>query len=237
MKTYNYLFIILINIISSATVLGSFDYSEEQFKKELYSAYKADETKTIWKYGLGSTILLVATREATIIPIQDEISGSKPLGESSQYGDLMGQLIPNFTYFAYQKWSQHSDRRANFMLKTSMYSGITTFFLKRLINERRPSGDDRNSMPSGHTTTAFAFAGVVGIEHPEWAIPAYTLASFVAVSRINDNAHYIHNITMGATIGLAYAYGLKSVEVKEKVSLLSYPVGSDGLALNAVMKF
>jgi membrane-associated phospholipid phosphatase len=120
------------------------------------------------------------------------------------------------------------------MFKTSLFSGATTFFLKRLINQRRPHKGDRNSFPSGHTTTAFAFSTVVALEHPEWAIPAYALSTFVGLSRMNDNAHYLHDVTMGATIGMAYGYAFYHDE-----SLLSYSVYpfGDGLVLGHFKRF
>ncbi len=217
-------------------------YSEKDFKRDLYSAYRDEDAREIWKWGLGTTAVLIALKEQVVLPVQDEISENEPLGEFSIYGDYAGQLVPNILYFGYQYWlSDHSQgkRQGILMLKTSAFAGMTTFFLKRLINEKRPSGSDRNSMPSGHTTTAFAFASVVALEHPNWAIPAYSLASFVGLSRINDNAHYLHNVTMGATIGMAYGYALYNLDqTKNSLSkgLHVFPI-NDGFIAGFTRRF
>ena len=49
---------------------------------------------------------------------------------------------------------------------------------------------------------------MVSIHHPWYiGVPAYALASFVGLSRVNDNKHYIHDVLAGATIGTAFGYG------------------------------
>ena len=41
-----------------------------------------------------------------------------------------------------------------------------------------------------------------------WGVGAYTMATIVAVSRMNDNAHYLHDVVFGSTIGLTYGLAL-----------------------------
>lgn len=48
---------------------------------------------------------------------------------------------------------------------------------------------------------------------------AFTLAGFVAYSRINDNAHYLHDVVGGAVIGTGYGLGLHYL-YKDKNSLI-----------------
>ena len=125
-------------------------------------------------------------------------------------------MYPNLIYIGYGLLSASlgSERgllRAEEMALASAYSGIVTSILKVSFREARPNsnGADKKSMPSGHSTTAFAFAGVVGAEHPWYlAVPAYTLATITAYSRINDNKHYLHDVMAGATIGISYALGI-----------------------------
>ncbi len=203
----------LVFLTACISFVAHADYSESEFKSDLSSAYTNKTSQDIWLYGGSTTLALVLFRDQLVEPLQDDIAEKEPLGRASPIGDYAGQLVPNVIYMSYQLWflnTPESQRRGKYMLKASAFAGMTTFFLKRLINEKRPHGGDRNSMPSGHTTTAFAFASVIGIEHPEWKWYGYGLATFIGLSRMNDNEHYLHNVTMGATIGMAYGYGLQN---------------------------
>ena len=196
-------------ILSFFTVSYCFASKAQQFKDDLLSPFKYSQQTLL--YGSLLTGSLIITREQTITPIQEYMSEEKPLGHFSNYGDLLGQLIPNIAYSVYQ-WNYGNPIkgkvRAKYMAKVTLFAGGSTFFLKRIINQRRPKGRDRNSFPSGHTTTAFAFASVISHEHPSYRWYAYALASFVGLSRVNDNAHYFHDVVMGATIGMAFGEAL-----------------------------
>jgi membrane-associated phospholipid phosphatase len=67
----------------------------------------------------------------------------------------------------------------------------------------RPDGSNRQSMPSGHTASAFATAGVLQ-QHFGWKVgaPAYAFAAYVGVSRIEADKHYLSDVVLGAGIGL-----------------------------------
>jgi membrane-associated phospholipid phosphatase len=57
---------------------------------------------------------------------------------------------------------------------------------------------------------------VVGAEHGvAWGVPAYAIATLVGVSRVNDNAHYPHDVIAGATVGIAYGLGLYYLDHKK----------------------
>lgn len=61
------------------------------------------------------------------------------------------------------------------------------------------------SFPSGHTATAFSLAAGVSMYADDvwWvAVPAYTLATGVAYSRIRADAHFLSDVFVGATIGI-----------------------------------
>jgi membrane-associated phospholipid phosphatase len=63
-------------------------------------------------------------------------------------------------------------------------------------------GGARQSWPSGHATAAFAVAAVLS-EELGGATPwvAYPIATGVAWSRVNDDAHWATDVLMGALVG------------------------------------
>ncbi len=211
------------------------DYDENDFKSDWSAPFSNEQSRQVMWWGGGITALLVAQREQWVDRLQDDIATDKPLGDSSAFFDLMGRMVPNLAYMGYQ-WKfgeeEHKNRRLAYMFKASFFSGMTTFFLKRAVNEQRPNKGDRNAFPSGHTTTAFAFSTVVALEHPDWAIPAHTLAVLVGLSRMNDNVHYLHDVTMGATIGMAYGYAFyKANPYEDFCNLMILPLNK-GMSLS-----
>ncbi len=93
----------------------------------------------------------------------------------------------------------------NSWIKAASY----TWILKVLTGRARPGEEKRgffgptlryNSFPSGHTSTAFAIATVLGKRYKAEKI-AYILATFVGVSRIILRKHYPSDVLAGAIIG------------------------------------
>jgi undecaprenyl-diphosphatase len=62
------------------------------------------------------------------------------------------------------------------------------------------------SFPSGHATTAFALAAVVGFLSPRWFYPMLAVAVLIALSRVALGVHYPSDVTGGAILGLLGAY-------------------------------
>ncbi|MGE3608353.1 MAG: phosphatase PAP2 family protein [Bacteriovoracaceae bacterium] len=185
---------------------------------------------------LGSGALILGTvlifEDQIVDPTQEETVEDKPLGKWSWVGDLSGQMIPNGLYILGQSIAgstgdKRGYERAIGMFKATAYAASVTTVLKYSIREPRPNNHkERNSFPSGHSTTVFAFAGYVFEEHGwEWGIPATTLAMFTAASRINDNRHYLHDVIAGATIGLSYGIGIARYQKKnQKLSFMAVPI-------------
>ena len=185
-------------------------------------------------------------------PLQKRWSVSKPLGSWSQYGNDLGQWVPNLAYaaaMAVNGWgfdNKKSKARTILMLKASIYSGAMALALKDVFREPRPNGsNDLASFPSGHATEAFAFAAVVGAEHEwYWGALAYSMATFVGASRINDNMHWLHDVVGGATLGMSYGLGLyyrAHPDESGKPSTTVYQVlptpGLDGAIVTALHEF
>lgn len=74
--------------------------------------------------------------------------------------------------------------------------------MKYSVRRERPDGSNRLSFPSGHA--AITFAGATVLErHLGWrqSALAYSIAAYVAASRLHDNVHYLSDVVMGAAIG------------------------------------
>jgi PAP2 superfamily protein len=116
-------------------------------------------------------------------------------------------------------------------------AGVVTPLLKLAIGRARPNRNegshsfhpfDKNfdSFPSGHATNAFAFATAVAGHYDGWVVPTivYTIASGVAVSRVNDHVHFPADVLAGALIGHAVAKGILARHVSSKVSWQAVPL-------------
>ncbi len=74
--------------------------------------------------------------------------------------------------------------------------------IKFATHRERPDGSNHYSFPSGHA--AITFAGATVIErHLGWkgSVVGYTIASYVAASRMHDNVHFLSDVVFGAAIG------------------------------------
>lgn len=77
--------------------------------------------------------------------------------------------------------------------------------VKSLVDEQRPNGTDKNSMPSGHVTMAFASATILHREYgyisPWISVGGYATATATQYFRLRHNEHWVNDIYMGAGIG------------------------------------
>ncbi len=93
---------------------------------------------------------------------------------------------------------------------------VIYFCLKHGIGRRRPYVDcpdiracaralDRFSFPSGHTLHAVSYALVISSHYPGLALPLWTFAVLVGVSRVALGLHYPSDVLVGALVGAATA--------------------------------
>jgi hypothetical protein len=66
-----------------------------------------------------------------------------------------------------------------------------------------PNSNSTYGFPSGHAAITFAGATVLE-QHLGWkaAVPTYAVASYVAISRLHDNRHYLSDVVFGAATGV-----------------------------------
>jgi membrane-associated phospholipid phosphatase len=216
-----------IRILSVICALSFSFAAHADWVDDLESPVTTD-AKWILLGGTGLTLATTMAHHSVFEDFEKTTADNKPLGSTSKYGDALGQLVPNVVYFGGAVISHYAGSplgkyRAWLMLEATGYAAAVTTVLKYTIREPRPyDASVRNSFPSGHATTAFAFAGIVAAEHGwYWGAPAMAMATFVSYSRINDNQHRVHDLVAGATIGLSCAYGIYYAHKPEREKAVS----------------
>jgi len=88
------------------------------------------------------------------------------------------------------------------LLQSQILTEILVQPIKFATQRTRPDGSDNQSFPSGHAAVTFATATVIE-RHLGWrkSILGYGIASYVAMSRIHDNRHYLSDVIFGAAVG------------------------------------
>jgi len=89
------------------------------------------------------------------------------------------------------------------LLQAIIVSEALTQTVKTLTNRERPDQSDHRSFFSGHAADTFAFATAFE-RHMGWkgAVPAYIFSSYVAISRVSANRHWLSDAVFGASVGI-----------------------------------
>ena len=104
-------------------------------------------------------------------------------------------------------------QKALFIGETFLASAFITIASKSIIKRDRPyvthpsiqplSLEGSYSMPSGHTSSAFATATSLSMAYPKWyvVVPSFVWASSVGYSRMHLGVHYPSDVLVGALVG------------------------------------
>ena len=159
------------------------------------------------------------------------------LAQFTPYGESAWILIPAAALFLltaavalFVRWKlmrtmlwQFTALYAFIFLGVGLPSVFTTI-VKRIIGRGRPVHFDDvgilgfhanlsdwsyQSFPSGHSTTAFALAAVIGFASERWFYPVLLLAGVIGLSRLTLGAHYPTDVIAGAIVGLVGAYAVR----------------------------
>jgi membrane-associated phospholipid phosphatase len=91
------------------------------------------------------------------------------------------------------------------LLRSAAVSGALTYAVKLSVRRHRPAGGGGKccSFPSGHASSTFALASVLW-RHLGWkaALPTYTVATYVSLSRLHEDVHFLSDVVFGAAIGI-----------------------------------
>ena len=132
------------------------------------------------------------------------------------YIEFVGASIIAFYGYGLIAANNKIRRLAVKLTEAAFLSTSLTLITKTIIGRGRPYvqesqysfnpftfDNDYNSLPSGHTTLAFAYSTVMAneVDNVFWKIGWYSLAGLVGYARIYNNQHWFSDVLMGAAIG------------------------------------
>jgi undecaprenyl-diphosphatase len=128
--------------------------------------------------------------------------------------------------------------RIGFVFAAVALPSLFATIVKRVIGRARPlRGDselvftpfawraDFTSLPSGHSTTAFAAAVALGALFPRARVWCWAYAGIIALSRVGITTHYPSDVIAGAVVG---AFGALLVRTWFAARRLGFAIAADG---------
>jgi membrane-associated phospholipid phosphatase len=96
--------------------------------------------------------------------------------------------------------------------------------IKYSVRRQRPTGECC-AFPSGHASATFATASVLERHFGYRAAwPTLAIASYVGMSRLADNRHYLSDVLFGASVGIASGWTVVGRHGRSDYSLVPVPV-------------
>ena len=176
----------------------SFPQEAERFRSNLFS----------WESGYWLAAASIATPLAQTqdYAVRDRVSEGRLLSsQTSRWGDIAGMGFLQVGLAATQYLVGQKGiavRHAEALAMTT----ISVWLMKGTFARSRPDSHNHESMPSGHTAISFATAGAVWHGYGwKWGLATSALASFVALTRLTDDAHWLSDTVLGAATGLFWS--------------------------------
>jgi len=143
------------------------------------------------------------------------LEGSGAVGTFFAPGQNVGATYVQMSvaFVTYLVGRMHNEPRAEHigmdMLEAQILAEGIVEVTKEIVRRPRPTNLDGTpttsgySFPSGHAAATFATATVFQQHFGwKWAVPTYTIATWVAASRLHLDVHFASDVVMGATTGI-----------------------------------
>jgi membrane-associated phospholipid phosphatase len=175
-------------------------------------------TSPIQVRGSDLCLLMIGTGTMLLVDqdVYDRINAGPRSPEARRLSAVVTELGNSLSALAICGLISVKDRDTAYLGANAVaYSGIACLTLKAAFGRARPwqregpyafagpsINEDYNSMPSGHSATAFALATVLAKQYPEYKYVFYACASLIAVSRVYVHAHWPSDVLVGAALGV-----------------------------------
>jgi len=126
----------------------------------------------------------------------------KPGEILGQLGTLLGSAATVYAVGRLNDEPKVSHVGMDLIRSIAIAEGLTQA-LKYATRRERPDHSSHNSFPSGHAADTFAFATALE-RHLGWrgAVPAFVFSSYVAMSRLPANRHWLSDAVFGSAVGI-----------------------------------
>lgn len=172
---------------------------------------------------LGTLLTSAASHQFDTSMRQAWVDHQRMNESTAQIGDLLGTGIPGLVIGLSQLSFDQKGGVAH--LKSWVAAGLWTHGLKIVVGRKRPgTSENRQSWPSGHTSTLFASASALGLRYG-WRVglPMTMLAAGTGFSRLADDAHWLSDVVAGAGIGLWMGYAYAEASDRCQISQVLSP--------------
>ncbi len=179
--------------------------------RDYRSFFTTQGTYQILGLGLGTTLAVRPLDEPiTTSRLNAELWENTALDHTFEGGEMLGSALLQFggaiaTYAVGKAAGKPGlAELGRDLVRVQMLTQGVTQVINYSVRRTRPDGSSNSSFPSGHTSSSFATATVLH-RHYGWkaGIPAFSVASYVAASRLSENKHFLSDVAFGAAIGLA----------------------------------
>jgi len=190
----------------------------------------------------GTTVALYSVDGEIQREVQEDRSSwsNETARAARRFGDGQYTLPVLGAFYLYGRYGGDAKaaETALLSLESFVVSGIFTGALKALGHRDRPYtgqpyntwhgpgtglSDSNLSFPSGHSTFAFSLATVFAKEYVDNRfIPpaAYGIATLTALSRVNDNDHWLSDVFFGSAVGYFTAKAICSMHSNPRTTVI-----------------
>ena len=168
---------------------------------------KLPAMQNVYLAGIGGGLAVAAhpadqTLNARLVSHYDAVNTAFAPGK--YFGDTPEQVALSLGTYAFGRiFDQPKTSHLGMdLLQAQILTEMMVEPIKFATRRERPDGSNRQSFPSGHAAITFATATVIE-RHLGWrkSLLGYTIASYVAASRLHDNRHYLSDVVFGAAVG------------------------------------